>query len=488
MMDKFDWREAVEQALHEYHNLEALKDAPLGNLQVVMQILPSENAKQLSEHRCAIAIQKLIDFSLGELERFEPESADLLDKRFRRRKSVKTLQQEMHLSKTVVYERQKQAITALVSVLIRSEAKAVHQAASRSQMLISQLPQPTYEQWIGDEDDLWGVHNLLDFGQMSGRMAPLFVTGIGGIGKTSLTREAIATWLATATHSVDRLLWTVVVQPLISLESQLQGPRRRFTLDQVLADLGAQLDVCVNTLPSSERKLRVLAQALRDTSALVVIDNVESPDEATMGLRVVESLSPVAQIIVTSRYQIQHTSGRTVSLHELSEDNAYRLLALEVDRLRLAEIDRTVFERLYGILGGHPHALKMAVAQLGYLPTEQALYGFEQHSATAQALFQYIYERSWSLLSPESRDLMLGLWLMPATGVSWEGLRVALNISCGSCSDGDLERFIRELTALNLIQATQTHPLNYSLHRLTYNFLAYKMGLVDGDNAGENVE
>ena len=465
--------------MHKYHDLEALKNAPLGNLQITGQMPPPMRTARLSEHRSAIAIQNLIDLGLGELERFEPDLAELLDQRFRRRKSMKALQQEIHLSKTVLYERQKQAITALTSVLIRLEAKSVVETNAKRQRLLALLPQPTYQKWLGDAADLAQVQQALDEGRRSGPRPPLFITGIGGLGKTSLAREAIATWLQGGDYAYDRLLWTVVVQPPISLALQMPGERKSHTLDQVLADLGAQLDVNVNALPGNQRKLRVIAQALRDTSALVVIDNVESPDEVVMALRVVDSLSPVAQLLVTSRHQIQHSSGYTVTLRELSTENAHRLLALEAKRLRLSEIDQTVFERLYRILGGHPHALKLTIAQLEYLPVAQTLRGFEEHSATAQALFQYIYERAWSLLSSEARDLMLGLWLLPAAGVSWDGLKVTLNYAGNAYADEDLQRFIQELTTLNLVQTTQTRPLIYSLHRLTYNFLAYKLGFAE---------
>ena len=483
MTESFDWRSATEQALHDYHNLEALKDAPLGSLQITKQMLPAVRTERPSEHRSAIAIQNPIDLGLGELKRFDPDLAELLDQRFRRRKTVKTLQHEIHLSKTVLYERQKQAITALTSVLIKLEAKSVVETSAKRQRLLALLPQPTYQKWLGDAADLAQVHRTLDEGRQSGPRTPLFITGIGGLGKTSLAREAIATWLQRVDYTFDRLLWTVVVQPPISLGVQLSGERKRHTLDQVLADLGAQLDVNVNALPGNQRKLRVIAQALRDTSALVVIDNVESPDEVVTALRVVDSLSPVAQILVTSRHQIQHTSGYTVTLRELSAENAHRLLALEAQRLRLSEIDQTVFERLYHILGGHPHALKLAIAQLEYLPVAQTLRGLEEHSVTAQALFQYIYDRAWSLLSSEARDLMLGLWLLPAAGASWDGLKVTLNYAGNAYADEDLQRFIQELTALNLVQTTQTRPLIYSLHRLTYNFLAYKLGFAGDGSA-----
>ena len=484
MMDNFDWREAVEQALRDYHKLDALRNASLRDLLVTRRLVSSEDAEQLREHREAIAVQKLIDLGIAKLEGFEPDLATILDQRFRRRRSVNELQYELHSSKTVIYERQKQGINALMSVLIRLESEAVDEVQARNQALLQSLPHPTYQQWLGDDEDLERVHRVLDDGRKRGANTPLFITGIGGLGKTSLAREAIATWLESTNCALDSIFWSVVAQPINSLATALQKPRRRYTLDQVLADLGEQLDVHVSALPDNDRKLWVIAQALQNMTALIVVDNVETPDEATMAIRLVEFLGPAAQLLVTSRYQIEYASGYGVALRELSNENAHRLLASETQRLSLSEIDQDVFRRLYVTLGGHPHALKMAVAQLGHLPVEQALRGFADHSMTAQALFHYIYNRAWSLLSPEAQDLMVGLWLLPPAGASWEGLKVALGASGGVYTDEDLQRYIQELTALNLIQTTQARPLVYSLHRLTYNFLAYRMGF--GENGGRH--
>ncbi|RME83615.1 MAG: ATP-binding protein [Caldilineae bacterium] len=352
--------------------------------------------------------------------------------------------------------------------------------------MLSSLPAATYQQWIGDESELARIHRHLS----EGGGAPLFVTGIGGLGKTSFLREALVTWLEASPYKPDHLLWTTVVQPLVTLDSRLAAPRRRHTFDQLLADLGAQLGLQVNALPSNERKLQMLARALRGTSSIVVIDNVETPDEATMALSIVDALSSVAQVLVTTRYQILHSTGASIPVRELSEKHAHQLLRLEAARLQLGEVPEEVFANFYRLLGGHPHALKLAVAQLAHLPPDAALRGFQTHAASSQSLFHYIYETAWSLLSPAAQDVLLGLWVLPPQGAGWEDLRLAFQAGGGMMSDEELLSHVAELAALNLIQTTADHPITYSLHRLTYNYLSYKMGLREaatGDEADEQV-
>ncbi|MCW5858693.1 MAG: hypothetical protein KIS63_10410, partial [Caldilineales bacterium] len=260
----------------------------------------------------------------------------------------------------------------------------------------------------------------------------------------------------------------------------VQAQRRSYALDQVLSDLGKQIEEPVDALPTNERRLRTLAKRLQEASTIVVIDNIETPDEAQVALTLAENLSPVAQVIITSRRRLELPTGRLISLSELPEPQALRLLALECARLSSCDLTESLGRQIFGAVGGNPLALKLVAAQLALLPAHQILSGFEAATQTAQELFAHIYAISWHLLTPAAQQALLGMFLLPPAGATWEGLRVAA--SAGALPDDAwLERVIAELTGLNLVQVGHNpdQTPTYSLHRLTYAFLAAQMGMQD---------
>lgn len=481
-MQDFSWQNAVEEALSLYNDVQALQHAALGQLVAARQYLPVPSPNLTEGQRQALAVRRLLEEGIEALRAQDGELARVLDLHFLQNKSVTALETILTYGRTTIYDRRNRGIAALISILVQCEAEAADWAASRQQAVLGALPLPTYERWVGGEAEIARLYGWLEQG-LKGPGAPLVITGIGGIGKTSLTREALATWFKAEDPAVDRLLWTVVVQPTFTLNPQLRNRRQRFTLDQVLSDLGAQLDAPVNALPSNERRLQLLARSLRDTASIVVIDNVETPDEADMALTLVNALASVAQIVITSRHQIDPPHGHTLTLGELSQDDALLLLQWEAQRLQLGDIDGNIRQGIVDLVGGNPHALKLAVAQLGQIPPEQLLRGFRSHSLTAQVLYDHIYAQAWDLLSAEAQDLLLSLWLLPPTGATWEGLKELREMN-GSVTDEELANTVGELVALNLLQTTPASPHTYSLHRLTYSFLARQIGLAGGSPDG----
>ena len=231
---------------------------------------------------------------------------------------------------------------------------------------------------------------------------------------------------------MERVAWVAVVQATLWGAEGVQAQRRSYALDQVLSDLGKQIEEPVDALPTNERRLRTLAKRLQEASTIVVIDNIETPDEAQVALTLAENLSPVAQVIITSRRRLELPTGRLISLSELPEPQALRLLALECARLSSCDLTESLGRQIFGAVGGNPLALKLVAAQLALLPAHQILSGFEAATQTAQELFAHIYAISWHLLTPAAQQALLGMFLLPPAGATWEGLRVAASAGAAS--------------------------------------------------------
>lgn len=474
-MPDFDWRAAIHEALKNYHDLEILQHSQLRQLRLVDALTIDAASPWLIGRAAGLAVQTLLDRALAALAETRPQAADLLRQRFVADRTAKQLHRSKGIPISTLSDHQRRAMEMLVTIIVRWEAE--EEAKARRRELALMLPAPSYQQLVGFESYLHQLHNALASASAD---QPLFVTGLGGIGKTSLTREALFTWLQDERTPVERVAWVAVVQATLWGSEGVRAQRHSYALDQVLSDLGKQLDEPVDALPSNERRLSALAKRLYETPTVVVIDNIETPDEAQVALTLAESFSPVAQVIITSRRRLELPAGRLLSLSELPEPQALRLLRLECERLGSGALPDNLGRQIFAAVGGNPLALKLVAAQLALLPPHLVLAGFETATQTAQALFTHIYDTSWRLLTPAAQQALLGMFLLPPAGATWEGLRLAVSAETPP-DDAGLERVITELSGLNLVQVGYApgQTLTYSLHRLTYGFLAARMGLED---------
>jgi ABC-type transport system involved in cytochrome c biogenesis ATPase subunit len=475
-MPDFDWRAAIHEALRAYHDLEALQQSQLRQLRLVDALTTDATTPWLTVRAVGLAVQTLLDRALAALTEARPQAADLLRKRFLEDLTTQQLHRSQGVPISTLNDHQRRALEMLAAIIIRWEAE--EEAKVRRRALALMLPAPSYQQLVGFEPYLQELRHALSEASAG---QPLFITGLGGIGKTSLTREALLTWLQDERTPAERVFWVAVVQATLWGAEGVQAQRRSYALDQVLSDLGKQMDEPVDALSSNERRLRALAKRLQEAPTIVVIDNIETPEEAQVALTLAETFGPVAQVITTSRRRLELPTGRLITLSELPQPHALQLLALECQRLNSCDLSESLGKQIFGAVGGNPLALKLVAAQLALLPARQVLAGFEKTATqTTQELFAHIYDTAWRLLTPAAQQALLAMFLLPAAGATWEGLRLAASAGAPP-DDAWLERVIAELTGLNLVQVG--HNLDqtptYSLHRLTYAFLAAQLGMQD---------
>lgn len=476
-MDSRNLTRVVLEALTAYNDLEVLNRSPLASLQITQrlrQALPLSS--RVTPLATAWAVRQLLDQVLAQLDREQPDAADLLRQRFRHKRKVSELSDARQMGTSTLHSHQKKAVAALAAIVAEMETQAGMADATRRRALIALLPAPTYRELVGCEEQLVFLRQALTAG-LDTPGYPLVITGLGGLGKTSLAREALVRWLMEHQPPIERILWATVVQG--SGPAGLpQAQQERYALDRVVSQLGEQLDEPVNTLPpGNEQRLRLLARRLAQERSVVVIDNVETPDEVELALTIARFLAPVAQLLITSRHRIDQTNVQPLELRELGEEDALRLMRLEAQRLRIEPPDDVLGEAFYRQIGGNPLALKLVVAQTRLRPAGHVLQGLRGHSDSMQRLFAHVYDTAWQLLSERARQILLGLVLLPPAGATWEGLRLAAEASGELCGDEALAQAVDELAALSLLQVSPALDPVYSLHRLTYRFLERRLGL-----------
>jgi hypothetical protein len=184
----------------------------------------------------------------------------------------------------------------------------------------------------------------------------------------------------------------------------------------------------------------------------------------------------LAEIVVTSRCEIEHNQVQLLHLGELDEAESKELLHREAKRRDMILTDDAA-SQIYQQVGGHPLALKLVVRQASRMPIMSVLSALHQESPLAEELYSQVYTPSWLLLSDLSRHALSRLVRLPIEGASWEQLHSITSI----CNDAALSRVVNELTSLNLLQVSisATQEYTYFLHRLTYRFLEYQLGMAD---------
>jgi hypothetical protein len=190
-------------------------------------------------------------------------------------------------------------------------------------------------------------------------------------------------------------------------------------------------------------------------------------------------LRPLAgstRFLITSRYSLREFDFVTCrSVPELSAQHSIELLRGEINHhtsggIYVSEDD---LQRIYAVVGGIPLALKLVAAQAVSLPISRCLEGLQTHAMNRQpeALFTYIYRRTWQLLSDPARRLLFALY----DTISPEGARRRWLYTMGEGVHLTAEQItaaVDELCdyALLDVMGSADDP-TYRLHRLTITFL-----------------
>jgi hypothetical protein len=123
---------------------------------------------------------------------------------------------------------------------------------------------------------------------------------------------------------------------------------------------------------------------------------------------------------------------------------------------------------IYETIGGLPLALKLVASQVGTLPLDHILDSLRQaRQDKREAMYRYIYRRSWQLLDLNARQLLCSMLLISSEGEDVTWLRLISTLP-----DTNFASALEQLRYYSLVETTGTleAPI-YRLHRLTVTFL-----------------
>jgi hypothetical protein len=242
------------------------------------------------------------------------------------------------------------------------------------------------------------------------------------------------------------------------------------SVDDVVARLAEQLSQEQLAGLATADKLARLEQLLSTASYLVVVDNLETMTDNQALLPALHPLAGATRFLLTSRHTLQHFPYvHVLPVPELSWTDSYALVQSELDRRGQAlSLSREAMDELYGVIGGLPLALKLATAQIGYLPLAQILTGLRQADRRApETMYTYIYRRTWCLLDDPARKLLLSMLNVSPDGDDVHWLRLASMLP-----EAEFDAALAQLLDYSLLETIKSLPDPiYRLHRLTVTFL-----------------
>ena len=216
----------------------------------------------------------------------------------------------------------------------------------------------------------------------------LSIEGIGGIGKTLLTQHILEAQIDAGNFQC--YAWVSAVQKEILPSGEIADVVNfATTLDDVVARLAHQLGQNHLAGLSTQDKLKELKKLTDTKSFLIIIDNLETLEDADSLVPELLKLTCQSTLLFTSRKSLsQYANLRAFPIPELSFEDSYALVDGELRRRGLSlTLPDEIIRALYKLTGGIPLVLKLATAQFGFLPAKDII----QQLRLGEENAQYIY-------------------------------------------------------------------------------------------------
>jgi tetratricopeptide (TPR) repeat protein len=362
---------------------------------------------------------------------------------------------------------QRQAMMALLDVVSRPlelpEASTL--TLPEPPKVYHNLPNPDYVRFVGREEELARVHELLS---PTSRAWVVTIDGIGGIGKSALALEVAHRYLRDydrlpAEARFQAIIWTSAKASVLTADGI--APRRQIirTLDDIYTTIAVTLEREDITRARQEEQDKVVTKALTRQRTLLIVDNLETVDDERVNAFLRELPAPT-KAVVTTRHRLD--VAYPVRLTGMPREDGLILIVQECQKksVTLADVEK---EKLFDRTGGVPLAIVWSVAQMGYGYGVDAVMGRlgQPSSDIARFCFEGTVER---IRDADAHRLLMALAVF-ATDASREALGYVADLSELDRDDG-----LAELEKLSLINKTGSR---FSVLPMTRQFALANLAL-----------
>ena len=303
------------------------------------------------------------------------------------------------------------------------------------------------------------------------------ITGVGGIGKTSLAHMVVET-LVPYFH-FEKYIWVTIGAPTvygIALPPDV-------TYDTLITELFQKLYPHEPIPPTFEVKQQRVRQQLKATPHLIIIDNLEIKADTAYLLMHIGGLTNPTKFLITSRVQPPRQGSSFIyPLKELDQMDAITLLRDHTDIISqqgLSYVEDNDLIPVHELVGGNPHALKMVAELADLQPLVHIMAGLQTgQEGNIDAMYERIYTAVWHTLSDTARSLLQVMPLVSDTGSTPEHLQAISGLDSSRLWPAITELINRSI--LNVQQFRQ--EMRYSIHRLTETFLQAHQNNLEGED------
>lgn len=295
--------------------------------------------------------------------------------------------------------------------------------------------------------------------------------GQGGIGKTAIGASAVRAVCRHPNAPFEAVLW-------LELGSY-------FSLAQGKAVHSVTEGELTNQLQSMFGSSNYEA-ILRERPFLVVIDNLETEDQANAVMRVIQPLAHgQSRFLLTSRFQLKpaYPSVNAIRVPPLNRKSGASLLRQLFKRNHLT-IDQDSIDSILDVVDGIPLAIHLIAGLILNHPSatvpkvvkairevrgDEARFGNDQRITN---MFEYLYGQIWELLSDDTRDLLVAFALDTTdrpgiTYVEMEELDTELDEpALGAATQQALNYYLLQLASIG-----DRHAPRYNMHALTKAYI-----------------
>lgn len=449
----------IHKALRSYHSVAEKPKNLLNDLILVQNEQRSSNNTLPSALR--LATNKVLFNGIKDLEEQDSETYNILLLRFVEKYSVIAVSQTLNLSQDQVKRRQRKGIQEL-SELILSREREVRKLKITN--FEDNLAPKTYSKLFGIEETKEKLRV-----QLLSSESPwvISLTGIGGIGKTSLANETVREVIKEFHY--ENIVWVNVdrksANPMLSSD-----PAHLY--DRIICEISSIIQPHIsNNSPVKERSIAI-RQMLKGIPCLIIIDNLEMTSDTSYLLSNLNDLANPSRFLLTSRNKYpQHSGISSFNLQELELEIAIEFIkhySSELGLLSLASSSVKQLQNIYQLVGGNPLALKLVVSMAAVRSMTDILEDLiSVRTKEIEQLYLHIFQQSWKILGNSAKIL---LSIMPLAADS--GITSHQMASLSELSQDEIWPAIQELVSLSLLEVYgDAWERRYGIHQLLETFL-----------------
>ena len=305
---------------------------------------------------------------------------------------------------------------------------------------------PRRNSFVGREVEKARIHKAL----LEPETYLIGIDGIGGIGKSSLAL-AVAYDCLQVSENQDKNADIATFVGFIWASAK----DREMTLNTLLDTIAVTLDYPGIVQQPLEEKRITAEKLLRSRPYLLILDKVRN---------FVRALPAPTKALITTREQNLNWA-RAISLRGLNETEALTLIRDEGQRLGLSAVIQAndqILLPLHQATDGMPLAIRWAVGQIKQ--KGQTLDSVLDYLRKARGnIFEGTFARSWSLLTPQARQVLMimPLFVAPTDRAAIETVSDIKGVALDAALGQAVEMWLIEATEeiMSLYRRYSTHPL-----------------------------